>query len=68
MSQEEEKAREREKQKLVKGLDVILSFTAEEEEEIRRAIKTDPKLRGKIDLALAKLREIEALGAKEVKE
>ncbi len=56
MSQEEKKAQAR--QKLAKGLEILESFTAEEGEEIRCAIKADPKLRKKTERALARLREI----------
>lgn len=58
MPQEEES---QERRKLVKALEIFESFTAEEWEEIRRAVKADSILRRNTERALAKLREIEAL-------
>ncbi len=55
------KSREEAQQQLKKGLDIILSFTAEEWEEIQHAIKEDPELRRLMEQTRSKLKAIIAM-------
>ena len=55
---QQEKSREEAKQQLGKALDIFLSFTAEEWEEIKRTIQEDLELRRLTEQAVSKLREI----------